>query len=79
MSVISVVTFGGVKLMGPAELRAQADHKRQLSIIAHRVAPSLSLPEQAKMRQQAHELETEAASLDAQADALDSGGKVYGF
>jgi hypothetical protein len=55
-----------------ADLRAQAQNKRRSAALARRIGPGLSLSQDRQMMLElSQELETEAARLDAEADALD--------
>ena len=54
------------------ELRALAGRKLHAAEIARRIGPDLSKPDQESMRLHAQDLETEAAALQFQADALDA-------
>lgn len=54
-----------------AELRSLARSKRRAAAVARRAGPSLSAVDHASMIVHAQQLETEAAELEAEADALD--------
>ena len=59
-------------MKNPSELRALAEGKRASAALARRAGPRLSLAaDQVVMLKLSEELETEAAGLDSQADALE--------
>ena len=58
--------------MKSAELRALAGRKLHAAEAARRIGPSFSEPDRESMRLHAQDLETEAAALQFQADALDA-------
>ncbi len=62
---------GGRAVRSPETLRAEAASKRQMAGLAGREAESLRPPIQRLMLRHALELETEAAALEAEANAVE--------
>jgi hypothetical protein len=63
--------LGATQLKKPAEMRAEAESKRQAAALARRLDPGPLPQNQQLLLQQAEELEAEAADLEAVAEALE--------